>query len=74
MKPQCTDVLNHMEKYGSITSNEAMGMYGITRLASRISDLKQMYGYTIGKTTERGVNRYGAPVNYARYFLTEARQ
>ena len=38
---QCEKILRHMEKYGSITSLEAMQEYGIMRLASRVSDLKK---------------------------------
>ena len=68
MKPQCEKILVHLDKHGSITSAEAMSFYGISRLASRVDDLKK-YGYTIGKVTERGVNRFGEPVSYARYFL-----
>ena len=39
-------VLEHLEKYGRITSREAYENYGIMRLASRISDLKRQ-GYKI---------------------------
>lgn len=69
MKPQCVMILRHLDEHGSITSAEAMNIYGIARLASRIDDLKHLYGYKIGKVTERGKNRFGEPVNYARYFL-----
>lgn len=68
MKPQCEKILVHLDEHGSITSAEAMSIYGISRLASRVDDLKK-YGYPIRKVTERGVNRFGEPVNYARYFL-----
>lgn len=68
MKPQCEEVLRHLEKCGSITSAEALSVYGIARLASRVSDPKDL-GYDIRKVTERGKNRFGDPVNYARYFL-----
>lgn len=68
MKPQCVMILAHLNQVGSITSAEAMSRYGISRLASRVSDLKS-YGYDIRRTMERGVNRYGEPINYARYFL-----
>ena len=40
-------VLHHMEKYGGITSYEAFVEYGITRLASRICELRKM-GVPIG--------------------------
>lgn len=63
-------VLNHMQKYGKITSLEAMEKYGIMRLASRISDLKAK-GYEIEREIKQGVNRYGHKVNFAIYRLTE---
>ena len=65
---QCEKILRHMEDYGSITSLEAVNEYGIMRLASRISDLKQS-GVPIRKSMERGKNRYGEATSYARYSL-----
>lgn len=59
-------ILRHLNDYGSITSLEAMQEYGIMRLASRISDLKQA-GYKFKVEMERGVNRYGEKTKYARY-------
>jgi hypothetical protein len=38
---QCDKILRHIEDYGSITPMEALGHYGIMRLASRITDLKK---------------------------------
>ncbi len=72
MKPQCMDILRHMEEHGSITDLDAYTVYHIRRLASRIYDLKALYGIDVGKVTERGKNADGVPVNYARYFLKEA--
>ena len=68
---QCERVLRHMEDYGSITSLEAMSEYGIMRLASRVSDLKNR-GVDIDRVFETSKNRYGETVSYARYFLKEA--
>ena len=65
---QCEKVLRHLEDYGSITSLTAMQEYGIMRLASRISDLKQM-GVPIEKEMVSGKNRYGEPTSFARYSL-----
>ena len=61
-------VLRHMEEFGSITTFEAFVDYGITRLASRICDLKNA-GYVVTKENETGRNRYGEPVRYTRYRL-----
>jgi len=68
MKPQCLAVLQHLQTRGSITQREALRMYGISRLASRISDLKEM-GYDIGKIMKTSVNRYGDRVRFARYYM-----
>ncbi len=65
---QCERVLRHLQDFGSITTYEAFTEYGITRLASRICDLRQN-GYKIQKTFETKKNRYGRAVSFARYRL-----
>lgn len=67
---QRTRILNHLDKFGSITSLEAMQLYGIMRLASRISELRKS-GYDIETVTEKGKNRYGEDTAYARYVMNE---
>ena len=67
---QRTRILNHLDKFGSITSLEAMQLYGIMRLASRISELRKS-GYDIETVTEKGKNRYGEQTAYARYILND---
>jgi hypothetical protein len=64
---QRTRILNHLKRYGSITQREAYERYGIERLASRIHDLKGG-GNIIRAVRENGVNRYGEPTSYARYY------
>ena len=61
-------VLQHLKLYGSITPKDAMNIYGIMRLGARIYDLKGE-GPLISKEMERGINRFGRPIAYARYFL-----
>lgn len=63
---QAERIIRHLNDYGSITSLEAMKEYGIMRLASRISDLKDD-GYEIVSERETAKNRYGEKVSYARY-------
>lgn len=65
---QCEQVLQHMEKYGSITSKEAMEEYGIMRLASRITDLKKA-GIEIEREMVTQKNRHGDLVTFARYSI-----
>ena len=71
MLTQCERVLRHLEDFGSITSLEAMQDYGIMRLASRISDLKEA-GVPISKEMVKGENRYGEQTCYAKYTLRRA--
>lgn len=68
---QCERILRHLQDYGSITTFEAYQEYGITRLASRICDLKQS-GYDIRRTFETAKNRYGDTVSFCRYTLGES--
>ena len=58
-------VLQHMEKYGSISSYEAFEKYRITRLSARIHDLREQ-GFNI--TTENKVKK---GTHYAVYRLEE---
>ena len=63
-------VLNHLEKYGSITPRDAYELYGIMRLGARIDNLKHM-GHKIYSHLESCENRFGDKVRYARYTLGE---
>ena len=67
---QCEKILAHMEKHDGITSMEAIDLYGITRLASRICDLRKS-GHRIGRTFETRRNRDGEAVTFARYRLED---
>lgn len=61
-------VLRHLQEHDSITSVEAMELYGIYRLASRISDIKKT-GIGINCEFVHCTNRYGVKTKYARYSL-----
>lgn len=65
---QCERVLRHLNDVGAIDPMQAMQEYGIMRLASRISDLKEM-GIPISREMVAHTNRYGEKVHYARYRL-----
>lgn len=67
---QCERILRHLRDYGSITSGEAISEYGIYRLASRISDLKDR-GYHFDVEIKTGKNRYGEPTHWNVYRLAE---
>lgn len=68
MASQCDLILMHMQKYGSITHQEAESEYGCTRLAARIADLRER-GYSITSEIVEGKNRYKKITHYARYRL-----
>lgn len=59
-------VLNHLREHGSITSMEAIELFGATRLSAIIFNLRKR-GYEIDALTEGGIDRFGHAMNYARY-------
>ena len=63
-------VLAYIRAYGSITTLEAFRDLGISRLASRICDLKKQ-GYVFRRDTVKGTNRFGKNVHFTRYSLIE---
>lgn len=67
---QETRILNYMRDFGSITPKDAIMDLGVYRLASRISNLKKR-GYRISMELEKGTNRYGEGMRYARYRLED---
>jgi hypothetical protein len=64
LKPQAKRVLRHMERKKSITALEALGVYGIFRLAAVIYDIKQA-GFNVISTLHHDTNGK----RYARYSL-----
>lgn len=65
-------VLNHLEKYGSITPKQAEERYGIMRLGARIFELRKL-GYQIVTVMEKNKNRFGVETQYARYHLKKGK-
>ena len=63
-------IMNHLQRFGTITAMEAMNYYGIMRLGARIWDLKHA-GNTIMTEREQAPNRYGELTTYARYRLVK---
>lgn len=66
---QVKQVLQRIRECGSITSMEAFTEFGITRLAAVIYVIRHDFGIDIKSDTVTGKNRFGNPVNYARYSL-----
>lgn len=63
---QCERVLKYMGDFGSISTIQAFSDLGVTRLASRIHDLKRM-GYSIVSETHHSTNRYGESTHFSVY-------
>lgn len=61
-------VLTAMRNYGSISPWYAINHLGNTRLASTIHSLKKD-GHEINTVIEKGVNKFGDDIRYARYIL-----
>lgn len=61
-------IKKHLNKRGSITSWEAIKLYGCTRLSAKIYDLRNE-GMKIRTEHVSKKNRYGYPVTFAKYIL-----
>ena len=61
-------VIQYIEDFGSITPMEAFSDLGITKLATRVSEMKKD-GIEFKTEMVHGGNRYGKPTRYARYSL-----
>lgn len=63
-------VLDHLEKYGTITSLEAIELYGATRLSAIIFTLRKR-GYDIVTEDMPFTDRFGTKSNYGKYILND---
>lgn len=70
MTRQQERILIYMEVCGSITPLEAFAELGVTKLATRVSELRRE-GIPIVKSSETRKNRFGETVTYARYSLPQ---
>jgi len=61
-------VIQYMNDFGSITTIEAFTDLGITKLTTRISELRKD-GFIIASKKIDKKNRYGKPVKFNRYWL-----
>ena len=59
-------IMTHIDTFGSITPMEAFMEYGITKLATRVSELIRQ-GERISKEPAEAKNRYGQTVRFMRY-------
>lgn len=61
-------VLEHLQKNNTITSMEAIDLYGATRLSDIIFRLRKK-GYNIETKKIDIIDRYGNPNHYGKYIL-----
>lgn len=67
---QADRIIDFMKKNGTITQKEAYEHLGITKLTTRISEMRQR-GMTIYAAWEKSKNRFGEKTEYKRYALTK---
>lgn len=65
---QSERIIAYIEEYGSITPYDAFVDLGITKLATRISEMTAQ-GMEFDRVMETSKNRYGQNVHYMRYSL-----
>ena len=63
---QISDVLAHLQEHGSITSLQAISIFGASRLSAIIYLLRDR-GYLIDTVMEKGKTRYNRSTRWARY-------
>ncbi len=64
-------VIQYIRDHGSISPMEAFHDLGITKLATRISELSRKQGYVFKRQYMEGTNRFGKAVYYMRYSMPE---
>ena len=67
---QCEMILKYLEDFGSITTYESFIDLEITRLSSRIYDLKKK-GYNFKESWVSKTNRYGKKITFLKYELVK---
>ncbi len=66
-------ILNYLHDFGTITPYQAFKDLGITKLATRISEMRKK-GYEFHSEWITTTNRYGQEVKYKRYSLLHSDQ
>ena len=63
-------IIRYMKDFGSITPMEAYSDLGITKLSTRISEMKKD-GLKFKIEMVKSKNRYGKPTRFARYSIAK---
>lgn len=64
-------IIQYISDFGSITPMEAFADLGITKLATRVSEMRAKDGMEFKIEMMKGKNRYGKPTRFARYSFME---
>lgn len=70
MATQREQILNYIKVFGSITPMEAFADLGITKLATRISEMRRD-GLDFKIESVKSKNRFGKTVRFAKYSMKE---
>lgn len=70
MMTQREAIVEYINEFGSITAVQAFRDLGITKLATRISEMRKD-GVAVKIEMVSGKNRYGKSVSYAKYSFEE---
>jgi len=65
---QHSHILAYIDMFGKITPMDAFADLGITKLATRISELKKL-GYEFEQELTYRTNRFGKPCHFMTYTL-----
>lgn len=63
---QSERIVKYIERYGSITPMEAFADLGITKLATRVSEMRKD-GWEFDQELVKTKNRFGENVHYMKY-------
>lgn len=66
-------ILDYIDRFGSITAFEAFADLGITKLATRISEMRRDDGLVFKIESVKSKNRYGKTVIFAKYSFMEGK-
>lgn len=70
---QQEQIIEYLKKFGSITPMEAFSELGITKLATRVSEMRRD-GIEFDIERVQDVNKLGHTVNYCRYYLHQNKE
>lgn len=70
-KSQKELIREYIKEHGSITQMDANFDLSITKLSTRISEMRRNGENIVGEI-EKGVNKFGVPCRYTRYRMGDA--